>query len=145
MAIGIIKRISPEYVLKSAIDDLQKDGLDGLKPYLTSNALKKVEMVQSFANGVGLLSDLAALSSAGSQQSGEDTTAAMIHLVRHISEIEWEVLDILKGSASTKVILRFRYKDSVEGKMELTMIKQDKEWRIDTLSMPQFEKLSLKL
>ena len=52
MAIGIIKRISPEYVLKSAIDDLQKDGLDGLKPYLTSNALKKVEMVQSFSNGV---------------------------------------------------------------------------------------------
>ena len=145
MAIGIIKRISPEYVLKSAIDDLQKDGLDGLKPYLTSNALKKVEMVQSFANGVGLLSDLAALTSAGSQQSGEDTTAAMIHLVRHISEIEWEVLDILKGSASTKVILRFRYKDSVEGKMELTMIKQDKEWRIDTLSMPRFDKLSLKL
>lgn len=145
MAIGIIKRISPEYVLKSAIDDLQKDGLDGLKPYLTSNALKKVETVQSIANGVGLLSDLAALSSAGSQQSGEDTSAAMIHLVRHISEIEWEVLDILKGSASTKVVLRFRYKDSVEGKMELTMIKQDKEWRIDTLSMPQFEKLSLKL
>ena len=145
MAIGIIKRISPEYVLKSAIDDLQKDGLDGLKPYLTSNALKKVETVQIIANGVGLLSELATLSSAGSQQSGEDTTAAMIHLVRHISEIEWEVLDILKGSASTKVILRFRYKDSVEGKMELTMIKQDKEWRIDTLSMPQFEKLSLKL
>ena len=145
MAIGIIKRISPEYVLKSAIDDLQKDGLDGLKPYLTSNALKKVETVQSIANGVGLLSELATLSSAGLQQSGEDTTAAMIHLVRHISEIEWEVLDILKGSASTKVILRFRYKDSVEGKMELTMIKQDKEWRIDTLSMPRFDKLSLKL
>ena len=145
MAIGIIKRISPEYVLKCAIDDLQKDGLDGLKPYLTSNALKKVEMVQSIANGVGLLSDLAALSSAGSPQSGEDTSAAMIHLVRHISEIEWEVLDILKGSASTKVILGFKYKESVEGKMELTMIKQDKEWRIDTLSMPQFEKLSLKL
>lgn len=145
MAIGIIKRISPEYVLKCAIDDLQKDGLDGLKPYLTSNALKKVEMVQSFANGVGLLSELASLSSAGSQQSSEDTSAAMIHLVRHISEIEWEVLDILKGSASTKVVLRFRYKDSVEGKMELTMIKQDKEWRIDTLSMPRFDKLSLKL
>ncbi len=145
MAIGIIKRISPEYVLKCAIDDLQKDGLDRLKPYLTSNALKKVEMVQSFSNGVGLLSDMMALSLAGSQKSGEDMSAAMIHLVRHISEIEWAVLDILKGSSSTKVVLGFSYQESVEGKMELTMIKQDKEWRIDTLSMPRFEKLSLKL
>ena len=143
MAIGIIKRISPEYVLKCAIDDLQKDGLDGLKPYLTSNALKKVETVQSIANGVGLLSELATLSSAGSQQSGEDTTAAMIHLVRHISEIEWEVLDILKGSASTKVILRFRYKDSVEGTIEIEMIKEEKEWRIDGLKNPHFDKFNL--
>ena len=145
MAIGFIKRISPEYVLKSAIDDLQKDGLDGLKPYLTSNALKKVEMVQSFSNGIGLLSDMMAISSAGSQKSGEEMSAVMLYLLRNISEIEWQVLDILKGSTSTKVILGFRYQESVEGQMELTMIKQEKEWRIDTLSMPRFDKVSLKL
>ena len=145
MAIGFIKRISPEYVLKSAIDDLQKDGLDGLKPYLTSNALKKVEMVQSFSNGIGLLSDMMAISSAGSQKSGEEMSAVMLYLLRNISEIEWQVLDILKGSTSTKVILGFRDQESVEGQMELTMIKQEKEWRIDTLSMPRFDKVSLKL
>ena len=145
MAIGFIKRVSPEYVLKCAMDDLQKNGLDGLKPYLTSNALKKVEMVQSFSDGIGLLSGVMAFASAGSQWSGEEMSAVMLHLVRHISEIEWQVLDILKGSASTKVVLGFKYQESVEGSMELTMIKQEKEWRIDTLSMPHFDKLSLKL
>ena len=145
MAIGFVKRISPEYVLKCAIEDLQKDGLDGLKPYLTHNALEKIEMVQNFSNGIGLLSDLMTFSAAGTQKSGEDQSAAMLYLLKHISEIEWQLLDVLKGSASAKVILGFNYKESVEGKMELTMIKQEKEWRIDTLSMPSFDKLSLKL
>lgn len=132
-------------IFTSAIDDLQKNGLNGLKPYLTSNALKKIEMVQNLSNGIGLLSDAIVLSPTGSQSSGEDMSAAMLHLFKNISKIEWQLPDILKGSSSAKVILGFSYQESVEGKMELTMIKQDKEWRIDTLSMPQFEKLSLKL
>ena len=33
MALGIMKRISPEYVLKNAIEDMKLSGLDGLKPY----------------------------------------------------------------------------------------------------------------
>ena len=144
MAIGMIKRISPEYVLKCAIDDLQKDGLDGLKPYLTTNALKKVEMVQGLSSGIGLLSDAMALLAEGSQDPGADTSSMTRHLVENISKIDWQVLDIMKGSTSTKVILGFNDRESVEGKMELTMIKQDKEWKIDALSIPRFEKLSPK-
>lgn len=41
MAIGFIKRISPEYVLEKAISDIKKSGIEGLKPYLTSGARKK--------------------------------------------------------------------------------------------------------
>ena len=54
MALGIMKRISPEYVLKNAIEDMKLSGLDGLKPYLTSNALKSIDTVLKFSNGVDL-------------------------------------------------------------------------------------------
>ena len=54
MALGIMKRISPEYVLKNAIEDMRLSGLDGLKPYLTSNALKTIDTVLKFSSGVDL-------------------------------------------------------------------------------------------
>lgn len=45
MAIGILKKVSPEYVLGKAFLDIKKSGIDGLKPYLTEDAKKKVELL----------------------------------------------------------------------------------------------------
>ena len=42
MAIGFMKRISPEYVLNNAIADTREMGFDGLKPYLTSEGYSRV-------------------------------------------------------------------------------------------------------
>ena len=47
------------------------------------------------------------------------------------------------GSESAKGIVRFKYEDSMEGTVELSMIKEDKEWKIDKVNMPMFEKLNL--
>ena len=33
--------------------------------------------------------------------------------------------------------------DDIEGTIELTMIKEDKEWRIDGVEMPTFEKFEV--
>ena len=33
--------------------------------------------------------------------------------------------------------------DVMKGTIDISMIKQDKEWKIDNLSMPHFDKISL--
>lgn len=54
MAFGFMKRISPEYVLKNAFKDIESSGIDGLKPYLTSKALKKIENIRKVSDGMAL-------------------------------------------------------------------------------------------
>ena len=55
MAFGFMKKISPEYVVEHAVMDMRTAGLDGLKPYLTENAEKKVDTIRSVSSGMDLL------------------------------------------------------------------------------------------
>ena len=142
MALGIMKRISPEYVLKNAIEDMKLSGLDGLKPYLTSNALKSIDTVLKFSNGVDLFTGgLGVLMSQSG--SGNISGASVRFLLDKLSELDWVIMDVLKGSDSAKGVVGFTYEDKVDGTVEVTMIREDKEWRIDTLNMPKFTKLEL--
>ena len=142
MALGIMKRISPEYVLKNAIEDMKLSGLDGLKPYLTSNALKSIDTVLKFSNGVDLFTGgLGVLMSQSG--SGNISGASVRFLLDKLSELDWVIMDVLKGSDSAKGVVGFTYEDKVDGTVEVTMIREDKEWRIDTLNMPKFSKLEL--
>ena len=142
MALGIMKRISPEYVLKNAIEDMGLSGLDGLKPYLTSNALKSIDTVLKFSNGVDLFTGgLGVLMSQSG--SGNISGASVRFLLDKLSELDWVIMDVLKGSDNAKGVVGFTYEDKVDGTVEVTMIREDKEWRIDTLNMPKFTKLEL--
>ena len=142
MALGIMKRISPEYVLKNAIEDMKLSGLDGLKPYLTSNALKSIDTVLKFSNGVDLFTGgLGVLMSQSG--SGNISGASVRFLLDKLSELDWVIMDVLKGSDSAKGVVGFTYEDKVDGTVEVTMIREDKEWHIDTLNMPKFTKLEL--
>lgn len=142
MALGIMKRISPEYVLKNAIEDMKLSGLDGLKPYLTSNALKSIDTVLKFSNGVDLFTGgLGVLMSQSG--SGNISGASVRFLLDKLSELDWVIMDVLKGSDSAKGVVGFTYEDKVDGTVEVTMIREDKEWRIDTQNMPKFTKLEL--
>ena len=142
MALGIMKRISPEYVLKNAIEDMKLSGLDGLKPYLTSNALKSIDTVLKFSNGVDLFTGgLGVLMSQSG--SGNISGASVRFLLDKLSELDWVIMGVLKGSDSAKGVVGFTYEDKVDGTVEVTMIREDKEWRIDTLNMPKFTKLEL--
>ena len=52
----------------------------------------------------------------------------------------------LKGTESAKGIVGFKYiteEDDIEGTIELTMIKEEKEWKIDGVEMPAFEKFEM--
>ena len=142
MAFGIMKRISPEYVLKNAIEDMRLSGLDGLKSYLTSNALKTIDTVLKFSSGVDLFTGgLGVLM--GQSGSGNTSGASVRFLLDKLAELDWGIMDVLKGSDSAKGVLGFSYEDKVDGTIEVTLIKEDKEWRIDTLNTPKFNKFEL--
>ena len=130
MAFGFMKRISPEYVVEHAITDMKTSGLEGLKPYLTDNAEKNVETILSISSGVSLL-------------TGSNKVSVFFN---RLSDFEWTVVDILKGSDSAKAVLGFAFRSSteeIEGTLQLTLIKEEKEWRIDGVDTPEYKKFTV--
>lgn len=130
MALGFMKKISPEYVVEHAITDMKTSGLDGLKPYLTDKAKKNVETIISVSNGVSLF-------------MGSNKVSILFD---RLAECNWTVVDLLKGSESAKAVLGFAINngtDEIEGTIQLTLIKEEKEWRIDGVDMPQFTKFTV--
>lgn len=125
-----MKSMSPENVLKKALEDIKKTGIDGLKPYLTVGGKKKFDTLKILSGGMGMFMS----------QSGQGN--AMGFLLEHMSDCEWSVKDVIKGSENAKGIVGFKYEDILEGTLELSMIKEEKEWKIDDLKMPTFDKFS---
>ena len=132
MAFTIMKRISPEYVLENAIKDVKASGIEGLKPYLTEEAQKKVDKAQTVSEGLNIIASLA---------TGTENSIRV--LIKKLPECDYSVEDILKGSESAKGIVRFKYGDCMEGTVTLSMIKEDKEWKIDKVEKPDFEKFDV--
>ena len=142
MALGFMKKISPEYVLGKAFMDIKKSGINGLRPYLTEDANKKVDLIQAISSGMDLVSSVGKLVGASSDSKSESNKAVGF-LMEKLAECEFEYKDMLKGSDSAKAVIAFKYKDIMEGTVDISMVKQDKEWKIDNLGMPHFDKLNL--
>ena len=132
MAFTFMKKISPEYVLENAIKDIKAAGIEGLKPYLTAQALNKIEKVQTVSDEINMFSAFV---------TGNYSMTKM--LITKMADCDYTIVDVLKGSESAKGIVRFKYEDSMDGTVELTMIKEDKEWKIDKFEMPSFDKIDM--
>jgi hypothetical protein len=133
MAITLFERWSPEYALNNTFDDMREAGLEGLKKHLTSNALKTVQSVESISN----IPEIALFASALIGDSAVNV------LLGKLSECEWTIKDVMKGAETSKAIVGFNYEDKMVGTVELTMIKEEKIWKIDSLAMPKFDKFTL--
>ena len=127
MSFNLLRRWSPECALNEAYADVKEEGMNGLKKHLTANALKTIENVESIAN-------------LGTLIMGSNPTTL---LLSKMSDFEYTVKDILKGSESARCVLEFYYKDTVSGTIEIKMIKEEKEWKIDSLGNPHFDKFEL--
>ena len=127
MSFNLLRRWSPEYALNETYADVKEEGMRGLKKHLTANALKTIENVESIGN-------------LGTLFIGSNPTTLLLN---KMSEFEYTVKDILKGSESARCVLDFYYKDSVSGTIEIKMIKEEKEWKIDSLGNTQFDKFEL--
>ena len=91
-------------------------------------------------NSMESLSDLPGVSLLTNSLMGGN--AVKIFLEK-LSECNWTVKEVMKGSDSSRAILGFNYEDKMTGTIELTLIKEDKVWKIDGLELPKFEKLEL--
>ena len=133
MAFTLFERWSPEYALNNAFDDMHKSGLEGLKKHLTANALKTVE-------GFETLSGRPEIALFTTPLLGGNAVSV---LLEKLSECDWTIKDVMKGSETSKAIIGFNYEDKMVGTIELTMIKEEKIWKIDSLAMPKFDKFTL--
>ena len=140
MAFTLFERWSPEYALNNAFDDMHKSGLDGLKKHLTANALKTVENALKTVEGFETLSERPEIALFTSSLLGGNAVSV---LLEKLSECEWTIKDVMKGSETSKAIIGFNYEDKMVGTIELTMIKEEKIWKIDSLAMPKFDKFTL--
>ena len=112
---------------------MRESGLDGLKKHLTAKALKTVEGFETLSSnpGVSLLT---------SALMGGDAVSVFL---AKLSECDWTIKDVMKGTETSKAIVGFNYVDKMVGTIEMAMIKEDKLWKIDDLNMPKFDKFTL--
>ncbi len=129
---GIYFIHSPEYALLETIEDVNDSGIDGLMPHLTADAREAVDAVsvlteqKTFSSIMGML----------------DKTDYAGILKSKIQEIQWEVEDVLKGRKNAEVLLSFNYENKLIGTIGLSMVREEKEWKIDSLEFPKFEEIN---
>ena len=132
IGMGVYVTNTPEYALKEMIDDVNASGMDGLYPHLTGEARATIDAVSSvtensfFNTIVGFISQ--------SEYVGV--------LKSEIQEIQWEVDDVLKSKENAAVVLSFNYEDKLIGTIEISMIREEGEWKIDGLEFPEFDKIN---
>ena len=63
-------------------------------------------------------------------------------LKSEIQEIQWGVDDLLKSKESAAVILSFNYEDKLIGTIEISMIRDERKWKIDSIEFPEFTEVN---
>lgn len=133
MPFGILEHWSPEHALNNVIVYMREDGVDGLKKHLTAKALKTVEGIQK-------ISDLPEVNIIASSILGDN---ALSFVLSKLSELDWTINEVMKGSETSKCVLGFKYEYKVSGTIEMTLIKEDGKWKVDKLGIPKFDKFDL--
>ncbi len=132
VSIGVYITNTPEYALKEMIDDVEASGMDGLYPHLTGEARATLDTVSSVVDN-NIFNTI-------SRFIGQSEYVGI--LKSEIQEIQWSVSDVLKSKENASVILSFNYDDKLVGTIELSMIREDGEWKIDGLEFPEFDKIN---
>lgn len=132
IGMGVYVSNTPEYALKEMIDDVNASGMDGLYPHLTGEARATIDTVSS-VTGNSIFNTIVGFISQSEYVSV---------LKSEIQEIQWEVDDVLKSKDNASVILSFNYDDKLVGTIELSMVREDGEWKIDGLEFPEFDKIN---
>lgn len=129
----LYKTSTPEYALARTIMDVKESGMVGLKPHLTEDAVEIIENIEKKTDDTGISS----VFSAAIQDK------AISFVKENLEKVDWSVEDVLTGKKQADVIIGFNYHDNITGTVTITMIKNGREWKIDGIELPSFDKLSL--
>lgn len=132
IGIGFYITNTPEYALKEMIDDVTVSGMDGLHPHLTGEARETIDAVSSVTDNA-LFNTIVGL-------IGQSEYVGI--LKSEIKEIQWGVSEVLKSKGNASVTLSFNYEDKLVGTIELSMVREDGEWKIDGLEFPKFDEIN---
>lgn len=123
---------TPEYALKSIIEDVNDSGMEGLNPHLTEKASEMLDTVSSITE-----SDLFSTIMGFINQNDYISV-----LKTEIPKIQWGVDDVLKSKENAAVILSFNYEDKLIGTIDISMIREEGNWKIDSIEFPEFTKVN---
>lgn len=130
---GISVINSPEYALMQIANDIEESGVDGLMPHLTDKAQETVSAITSITENKLVDSILAFL--------GKDDYTGI--LKSNLKDVEWSLDDVLEGTDRADVVLGFNYNEKLIGTIEINMIKEDSNWKINGINYPMFDKIDL--
>ena len=119
---------SPAYALKTAVEDVRENGLEGLRSHMTQNGTEKLDLLIKIRDNqyIGSLLQMAS------------QTEAVQKILSKFSELQWTLGDIQKGKESSTITAQFVCPDSFSGSIDISMKKEDKAWRIDTFELADF-------
>ena len=123
---------TPEYALKTMIDDVNTSAMEGLEPHLTCKAKETIDAV-SYVTDSNIFNTI--------MRFIDQNDYAGV-LKSEIQEIQWEVDDILKSKENAAVILSFNYEDKLIGTIEISMIRDEGKWKIDSIEFPEFTEVN---
>ena len=107
--IGMYIVNTPEYKLKTMINDVNTSGMEGLEPHLTGNAKEVLNTVSSITSG-NLFNTIMGFINQNDYVSV---------LKSEIQEVQWEIKNVLKSNENAAVILSFNYEDKLIGTIEI--------------------------
>lgn len=132
ICIGFYTFSTPEYALKCIIEDVNASGMRGLDLHLTGKAKKTLDAVSSitendFFNTIVDFID-------------QDNFVSV--LKSGIQDVQWKIDDILRSKDKSVAILLFNYKEKLIGTIEISMIREEGEWKIDGIEFPKLREVN---
>lgn len=132
--IGYNKWNSPERALAETLLDVKKDGMAGLEKHLTEQSREAVESIQDISDD-SLISNLLLATSAGFLEE---------FLKSKLSEIDWSLLDVMRGKKYAEAVIKFDYKSMITGTIGIRMEKTEGKWMISGVGNPSIDEVNLK-
>lgn len=125
---------SPERALAETIIDVQKEGVDGLEKHLTEQNIELIENIKTSSED-SVISSL--LSASSAEFIGQ-------FLKSKLSEVDWSLVEVMKGKKYSEAVIGFQYKDIVTGTIGIKMEKIKGKWMISGIGNPSIEEVNWK-
>ncbi len=119
---------SPAYALKGALEDVQENGLEGLRSHLTQDGSQKLDRIIKLRDN----QYIGPLLQAASQ------TEAVQDILTKFSALQWSLGDVQKGKASATITVHFTDPNTFSGAIDISMKKEDHTWKIDAFELVVF-------